>query len=170
MINKKTISACALAVLIFTSCSLLSKKELENSFVVKVSADNVLVSLSANNKDEKFREALNAVNEMQRASSENYIALFGKAYNTINPDASLAKIFSTVYLRNDINFNSTNEEVLGVLQKELDQVINQTINILKARIKRYGIRHQNVTRIGSSENILIELPAVKNIDRVRRLI
>lgn len=170
MINKKTISAYALAVLIFTSCTLLSKKELENSFVVKVSADKLLLSLSSNNSDEKFHEALKVAMEMEGNSSETYVTLFGKAYNTINPDASLAKIFSTVYLRDNINFNSTNEEVLGVLQKEVDLGINQTINILKARIDRYGIRHQNVTRIGNSENILIELPAVENINSVRHLI
>ncbi|MCB2197500.1 MAG: hypothetical protein KQH79_16690 [Bacteroidetes bacterium] len=170
MINKKTISVFILVALIFTSCTLLSKKELENSFTVKVSADKLLLSLSSNNSDEKFHEALKVANEMQGNSSETYVTLFGKAYNTINPDASLAKIFSTAYLRNDINFNSTNEEVLGVLQKEVDQGINQTINVLKARIKRYGIPHQNVTRIGNSENILIELPAVKNINSVRHLI
>ncbi|MEE4198549.1 MAG: hypothetical protein V2I54_12970 [Bacteroidales bacterium] len=170
MINKKPISACILIALIITSCSLLGKKELENSFVVKVSADKLLLSLSNNNKDEKFREALNVANEMQGIDSENYLALFGKAYREVAPNANLAEIFSTIGLRKSINFNSTNEEVLGVLQRELDQVINQTINILKVRIKSYGIRHQNVTRIDNSENLLIELPAVENIERVRHLI
>lgn len=170
MTNKKTILACVLVAFIFTSCTLLSKKELENSFVVKVSADEFLLSLSSNSKDEKFLDAVEIANEMQRVSSEDYVTLFGKSFIEVNPNASLATIFSTVDLRNYINFNSTNEEVLGVLQKELDNVINNTIIILKARIDRYGIFHQKVSRIGNSGNILIELPAVENVDRMRRLI
>lgn len=107
---------------------------------------------------------------MQRASSENYITLFGRAFSDADPNASLAAIFSTVQLRDRISYNSTNEEVLSALKHELDDAIDKSINILRVRIDRYGIRHQNIQRIGNSENILIELPAVENIDRVKHLI
>ncbi len=170
MTTNKAISACVLVAFIFTSCTLLSKKELENSLVVRVSANEFILSLANNSKDEKLLEALNLADEMQGDSSENYITLFGKAFSELSPDANLSEIFSTVDLRSYINFNSSNEEVLAVLQNQLDEVINNMINILRIRIDRYGIRHQNVTRIGNSENILVELPAIENMDRVKRLI
>jgi SecD/SecF fusion protein len=170
MINKKVISAGIIVAFIFTTCTLSCRKELENKFLVRVSTDKFLLSLSNNSKDEKFLEALNVANDMQRADSESYVTLFGKAFNKVNPNANLANIFNNMSLRKDINFESTNEEVLGVLQKQMDQAINKTINILKTRIDRYGIRHQNVQRVGNSENILIELPEVENIKRVKELI
>lgn len=170
MINKKTISVCALVVLIFTSCSSLSKKELENSFVVKVSADKLLLSLSNNNKDEKFLEAINVANEKQRVSSKNYITLFGRAFSEVDPDAKLAPIFSTIHLRNRISFNTNNEEVINVLKGELNEAIDKSVITLSSRIHRYGIHEQNIKRIDSSDNILIELPALENIDRVKELI
>jgi len=170
MKNIPSISACIIMVFIFTSCSFLSKKELENSFTVKVCADKFLLSLSSNCKDEKFLEALKVADEMQSVKHENYLTLFGKAFNKVNPNASLAKIFSTVELRNEINLNSSNEEVLGVLQKKLDNEIINTIDILISRINRYGIHNQNIERIGNSDSILIQLPEVENIDRVKYLI
>ena len=170
MINKKVISTFVIVAFIFTTCTFFIKKEPETSFLVKVSADELLLSLSGNSKDKKFREALEVANEMQLVSNEDYITIFGKAFSEIDPNASLATIFSTAHLRNRISFNSTNEEVLRVLKCEVDYAIDRSINILRTRIDRYGIRHQNIKRVDNSENILIELPAVENIDRVRRLI
>ena len=170
MKNKKVILACVILAFIFTTFTFSCKKELENSFVVKISADELLLSLSSNSKDKNFREALKVANEMQRASNEDYITIFGRAFSDADPNASLATIFSTVQLRDRISYNSTNEEVLKVLKHELEDAINNSINILRVRIDRYKIRSQNIQRIGNSENILIELPAVENIDRVKHLI
>src|SRR6056297_1155433 len=170
MRNKKAISVWVIVASIFTTCTFSCKKELENSFVVKISADELLLTLSGNSKDKNFREAFKVANEMQRVSNENYITIFSRAFNEVDSNANLATIFSTVHLRNRISYNSTNEEVLSALKHELDDAIDKSINILLSRIDRYGIRHQNIQRIENSENILIELPAVKNIDRVKRLI
>jgi len=170
MKNKKAILACVILAFIFTTFTFSCKKELENSFVVKISADELLLSLSSNSKDKNFREAFKVANEMQRASNEDYITIFGRAFSDADPNASLATIFSTVQLRDRISYNSTNEEVLKVLKHELEDAINNSINILRVRIDRYKIRSQNIQRIGNSENILIELPAVENIDRVKHLI
>jgi len=170
MINKKMISACVLVAFIFATFTLSCKKKLENKFLVRVSVEELFLSLSNNSKDEKFLEALSVANDMQRARSESYVTLFGKAFNKVDSKARLAKIFSTIDLRNKINFSSTNEEVLEVLQEQMDQVINKTINILKTRIDHYGIRHQNIQRVDNSENILIELPEVENIESIKKLI
>jgi len=164
------ISACVLVAFIFATFTLSCKKKLENKFLVRVSVEELFLSLSNNSKDEKFLEALSVANDMQRARSESYVTLFGKAFNKVDSKARLAKIFSTIDLRNKINFSSTNEEVLEVLQEQMDQVINKTINILKTRIDHYGIRHQNIQRVDNSENILIELPEVENIESIKKLI
>ncbi len=170
MRNKKAISACVVVAFIFAIFTFSCKKELENSFVVKISADELLLSLSSNSKDKNFREALKVANEMQRVSSEDYITIFGTAFSEVDPNASLAPIFNTYQLRDRISYNSTNEEVLSALKHEIDDEIDHSINILRVRIDRYGIRHQNIQRIGNSENIRIELPAVENIHRVKHLI
>src|SRR6056297_4095278 len=99
MRNKKAISVWVIVASIFTTCTFSCKKELENSFVVKISADELLLSLSSNSKDKNFREALKVANEMQRASNEDYITIFGRAFSDADPNASLATIFSTVQLR-----------------------------------------------------------------------
>ncbi len=82
----------------------------------------------------------------------------------------LSSIFGTVELKDKINFNSTNEQVLKVLDGEVDGAITNAFNILRTRIDRFGVVQPNITKLSTKGRILIELPGQTNPKRVRELL
>jgi len=172
MKNKKIILGLLITLFVFNSaCNLFStKKKLETNIILEVSVESILRSVSGGNDNPSFFEAIDYANEKYYVNNEPYINIFAKAFDKIDPDARLAAIFNTIELRDKIDFDSTNDEVLEVLRNEVDKRIDRIIDILRIRIDRYGIRNQNIQRIDGSDRILIELPAIENIKRIRRLV
>ncbi|MDZ7777663.1 MAG: hypothetical protein U5L09_19625 [Bacteroidales bacterium] len=87
-----------------------------------------------------------------------------------NPNAKLAAVFNTVELKDRITYNSTNQEVIDVIRKEVDGAFDRTLKILRTRIDRYGVAQPNIQPIASSGRIMVELPGVKEPERVRKLL
>ncbi|HSV75658.1 MAG TPA: protein translocase subunit SecD, partial [Bacteroidales bacterium] len=137
---------------------------------LEVSVPEILRVLSNYNSDPVFLQALDRAREMQRVSREEFVTLFGMAFQEVDPNASLAAIFSTVELRDRINFNSTNEEVLNVLRTEVNGAIDRSFQILRTRIDRFGVAQPNIQMLEGTGRILVELPGIKEPERVRRLL
>jgi len=137
---------------------------------LEVSVPEILRVLSHYNSDPVFLQALDRAREMQRVSREEFVTLFGMAFQEVDPNASLAAIFSTVELRDRINFNSTNEEVLNVLRTEVNGAIDRSFQILRTRIDRFGVAQPNIQMLEGTGRILVELPGIKEPERVRRLL
>jgi len=129
-----------------------------------------LVRVMANHtKDPVFNQAIAKALEMQKNSTEGFIDLFGKAYESIEPNGRLAAFFLTPELKDKINFNSTNAQVLDVIKAEADAAISNSFNILRSRIDRFGVTQPNIQLLQRGR-ILVELPGVKDKDRVRNLL
>ncbi len=139
--------------------------------ILEVSVEDILKALSNYNTDKTFTDALTRARaEYQRQSQSDYLTLFGRAFEDIDPDAKLAAIFGTVELRDRINFNSTNEDVLRVLDQEVSDAIKNAFNILRTRIDRFGVVQPNITQLATKGRILIELPGQDDPQRVRELL
>jgi len=138
--------------------------------VLEVSVEEIIRALSNYNTDETFNRALEIASQRQRESQRNYVELFGESFEELDPNASLAAIFGTMELRDKVNFNSTNEEVLDVLREETDSAIDNAFNILRSRIDRFGVAQPNISRLEAAGRILVELPGVKDPQRVRELL
>jgi SecD/SecF fusion protein len=138
--------------------------------ILEVSVQDILKALSNYNPDKTFNAALVKAKELQKASQSDYLTLFGKAFQEADPNAKLAAIFGTVELKEKINFNSTNEQVLKVLESEVDGAITNAFNILRTRIDRFGVVQPNITQLTTKGRILIELPGQTNPKRVRELL
>ena len=83
--------------------------------ILEISVPDVVVALSNNNQDPAFLNALKKAKEYQKSSQDDFITLFGKAFEELNPNDKLAAIFTTESLKGRVNFNSTNAEVIDVL-------------------------------------------------------
>jgi SecD/SecF fusion protein len=138
--------------------------------ILEVSVEDILKALSNYNPDKTFNAALARAHELQKQSQADYLTLFGRAFQELDPNAKLASIFGTPELREKINFNSTNAEVLKVLNTEVDGAINNAFNILRTRIDRFGVVQPNITKLATKGRILIELPGQNNPKRVRELL
>ena len=138
--------------------------------ILEVSVQDVLKALSNYSTDKTFNEALARAKQMQTQSQADYLTLFGRAFQEIDPNARLAAIFGTVELKDKVNFNSTNEEVMKVLNDEVNTAITNAFNILRTRIDRFGVVQPNITQLATKGRILIELPGQKDPARVRELL
>lgn len=138
---------------------------------LEVSVIDVIRSLSDYNSDTTFNKAIELAKEKQKTEGQtNFVTLFGEAFSEIDPNAQLSAIFSTIGLKDKVNFNSTNEEVLTVLREETESAISNSFNILRTRIDRFGVTQPTIQRLGNSGRILIELPGVTDPERVRKLL
>lgn len=137
---------------------------------LEVAVDDLIRALSNYNNDETFNAALLRAKEMQRGSQEDFVTLFGQAFQELDPNARLASIFLTLELRDKININTTNAEVLDVIRQETDAAIDNAFNIIRTRIDRFGVAQPNIQQLQTKGRILVELPGVKDQNRVRNLL
>ncbi|HUX58440.1 MAG TPA: protein translocase subunit SecDF [Bacteroidales bacterium] len=138
--------------------------------ILEVSVEDILKALSNYNTDKSFNAVLAKTSQLQKGSQSDFLTLFGKTFQETDPDAKLASIFGTVDMRDKINFNSTNEEVLQVLDDEVSDAISNAFNILSTRIDRFGVVQPTITQLSTKGRILIALPGVNNPQRVRELL
>ncbi|MFA9371620.1 MAG: protein translocase subunit SecDF [Labilibaculum antarcticum] len=139
---------------------------------MEVSVVDIIKAMANNSKDETFVAAIAKAKAMQKDSQKEFVALFGEAFKSINPTAQLSSpdIFGTLELKDKIKFGATNAEVLKVIKKEADAAIDNTFNILRSRIDRFGVAQPNIQKADVSGRIIIELPGIKDAARVRKLL
>jgi len=135
-----------------------------------VSVSDVIRALSGHNQDPTFNKALQKAIEKEKASTRDFVDLFAESFKETDPNAKLAAIFNTVELKDKINYNSTNEEVIKVIREESNGAIDRTYNILTTRIDRFGVAQPNIQKLQTAGRILIELPGIKEPERVRKLL
>ena len=137
--------------------------------ILEVDARGVLSSL-ANTDDTQFNDALReAVAENRRGSSQDFISLFQQKYQEIDPNAKLANIFS-ITMSDRISPADSNDKVIAELRKELVDAADNSFNVLRTRIDRFGVVAPNIQKLERAERILIELPGIKEPERVRKLL
>ena len=137
---------------------------------LEVSVLDVIKSLSNYSKDPTFVAAIKKAREYQRNSQEDFVTLFGKSFTEVDPNAKLASIFATLELKEKVDFNSTNEQVLAVIGEEVDGAIKNSFNIIRTRIDRFGVSQPNIQPLETNGRVLVELPGVKDPERVRKLL
>jgi SecD/SecF fusion protein len=137
---------------------------------LEISVVDVIRSLSNYNPDSTFNAAITRALEMQRNSTQDFVTLFGQAFEEIDPNARMAAVFNTLELKDRVKFNSSNAEVLDVIREEADAAIDNSFNILRTRIDRFGVAQPNIQQLQTRGRILVELPGIDNPERVRKLL
>ncbi len=138
--------------------------------ILEVSVPDIVRTLSGNSKDEQFNNAMQIALDKQVESQKDFIDLFKEAYEGIDPNARLSVIFSTFDLKDKVSLKSTNDEVINVLREEVNATVDNSFNVLRTRIDRFGVVQPNIQRLETNGRILIELPGVKEPERVRKLL
>lgn len=138
--------------------------------VLELNVADVIRSLSNNNQDENFNKALDLAYAHQATSQKDFIDLFAEEYKKLDNGARLSAIFSTFELKDKITPQSTDAQVVAVLKEELQSAIDNSFNVLRTRIDRFGVVSPNIQRLETAGRILVELPGVKEPERVRKLL
>ena len=137
---------------------------------MEVSVPDILRALSGYNTTENFNNAMAMAQQKQKSSGADFVTLFIESYKEIDPNAQLASVFSTFELKDKVTLTSTNEEVEKVIREEVDGAINNSFNVLRTRIDRFGVVQPNIQKLSQPGRILIELPGIKEPERVRKLL
>ena len=137
---------------------------------LEVSIPDILNALSGYNNSEIFTKAMAAAKEKQKNSQTDFVTLFVESYKEVDPNAQLASVFSTFELKDKVSLNSTNAEVEKVIREEVEGAISNSFNVLRTRIDRFGVVQPNIQQLDQPGRILIELPGVKEPERVRKLL
>ncbi|OQA98756.1 MAG: bifunctional preprotein translocase subunit SecD/SecF [Bacteroidetes bacterium ADurb.Bin217] len=138
---------------------------------LQISVKDMILNLSNEGADDTILiKTLQRADVLERESKEEYVALFGKAFAELYPNKSLRTFFiANEDMQTKITFNSSNEEVLAVLSAEAKAAIDNSFNIIRTRIDRFGVTQPNIQNLGGGR-ILVELPGVQDQDRVRDLL
>lgn len=136
---------------------------------LQISVEDVLRSLADNNPDVNFNQAL-ANASANQADNDDFLAIFLDEYKKIDPNIQLASIFSTYKLKDKIPPTASNSDVVKVLNDEMSSAVDNTFNVLRTRIDRFGVVAPNIQRLEKTGRILVELPGVKEPERVRKLL
>ena len=139
--------------------------------ILEVSVPDVVKALADHKTDEAFVTAVANANKQAASSNSDFITLFIKEYKNQKPDGTLAELFATQQLKDKVNTKSTDAEVEAVLRAEVDAAIANSFNVLRTRIDRFGVAQPNIQELeGSMGRIMVELPGVKEPERVRKLL
>ena len=137
---------------------------------MEVSVPDILRALSGYNTTENFNQAIAKAQEKQKTSGADFLTLFFESFYELDANAQLASVFSTFELRDKVSLNSTNQEVEKVVRDEVQGAIDNSFNVLRTRIDRFGVVQPNIQKLSQTGRILIELPGIKEPERVRKLL
>ena len=137
---------------------------------MEVSVPDILRALSGYNTSETFTKAIAMAQERQKKSGTDFVTLFFESFYEIDSNAQLASVFSTFELKDKVTLNSTNSEVEKVIREEVDGAIDNSFRVLRTRIDRFGVVQPNIQKLSQTGRILIELPGIKDPERVRKLL
>ena len=138
--------------------------------MLQVQLEDLVKALSGNSTEPQFHQALALAKSRSVNSQSDFITLFGEAWEEITGGARLSQIFGTYEMRESIKPESTNAEVLSVIKKEAESAVANSFNVLRNRIDRFGVTQPSIQKLGNSGRILVELPGVKEPERVRKLL
>ncbi len=139
--------------------------------VMEVSVPDVLKALAGSqNEKPEFIQSIKDANEAQKSSSKPYLELFVEALKKNAPNARLADYFANSSTKEKIKRDATDEAVIKALAESIDIAIDNSFNVLRNRIDRFGVIQPNIQRLTGSNRVLIEMPGVKEPERVRKLL
>ena len=139
--------------------------------ILEVSVPDVVKALADHKTDEAFNKAVAEAAKQAITSQDDFITLFVREYKNQAPTGTLAELFATQQLKDKVNTRSTDAEVEKVLREEVQAAIDNSYNVLRTRIDRFGVAQPNIQTLeGKMGRIMVELPGIKEPERVRKLL
>ena len=138
--------------------------------MLQVQLEDLVRALAGNNQTPEFQKAVALAKERSVNSQSDFITLFAEAWKEVAPGTRLAQIFGTYEMRDRIKPESTDEQVVSVIKEEAESAVANSFNVLRNRIDRFGVTQPSIQKIGNTGRILVELPGVKEPERVRKLL
>ena len=138
---------------------------------LEISLQDMMRALANNTPDTTFNKAIDNAAAALANSSEDFVTLFGREFEKLDPNARLASPAIYGYtLKDKVSGDASNADVLAVLRTEKEAAIEQAFQVLRTRIDKFGVTQPNIQRLEGSDRIQVELPGVTDPERVRKLL
>ena len=138
--------------------------------MLQVQLEDLVKALAGNNKTPEFENAIALAKQRSVNSRQDFISLFADAWKETGNGQRLSSIFGTYEMRDRIKPESTDDQVIAVIKEDAESAIANSFNVLRNRIDRFGVTQPSIQKLGNSGRILVELPGVKEPERVRKLL
>ena len=139
--------------------------------ILEVSVPDVVEALADHKEDANFKQAIAQARQEAKEGKGDFITLFVRDYKELAPNSTLSELFATQQLRGRVNTKSTDSEVESVLREEVKAAIDNSFNVIRTRIDRFGVVQPNIQALeGQEGRIMVELPGIKEPERVRKLL
>ena len=139
--------------------------------ILEVSVPDVVKTLADHKTDPAFLKSIDEAKKEADESQSDFITLFVKAYKKNAPSSNLASLFATQQLKGKVSTTSSDSDVEKVLRQSVEEAVDNSFNVLRTRIDRFGVVQPNIQKIeGQTGRIMVELPGIKEPERVRKLL
>ncbi|HEX7415188.1 MAG TPA: hypothetical protein VF411_14175, partial [Bacteroidia bacterium] len=138
---------------------------------LEVSVADIIKNLANNNPDPTFNKAIAQTQKNLGVNNNaDFVTLFAETYKQLAPKGRLAPLFQTLENKGKIDYNDNNDKVFTFLKERVEEAVSNSETTFRSRIDRFGVSQPNIQKLEASGRILIELPGVKDKDRVRKLL
>ena len=143
---------------------------------LEISMKDILIALSDNSQNPIFNQALQVASEKEKSSQLDYLALFESAFSELNSTSPMStrlsspRIFGNKDLRDKIPSDASDQEVMRIIRIEAEGAVDRAFTVLRARIDKFGVAQPSIQKAERSGRIIVELPGVKDVVRVKKLL
>ncbi len=139
--------------------------------ILEISVPDVLENLADHKTDEAFVKSMKEAKAEEEKSQADFITLFTEAYKRNAPGHKLAEIFATQQLQGKVSPQSSDAEVTKVLRQEVQAAIDNSFNVVRTRIDKFGVVQPNIQKLeGQDGRIMVEMPGIREPERMRKLL
>ena len=139
--------------------------------ILEISVPDVIEMLADHKTDVAFTKSMKEAKVEEETSQEDFIALFIKAFHKNAPSRRLAEIFATQQLQGKVSPQSSDAEVEKALRQEVQSAIDNSFNVVRTRIDKFGVVQPNIQKLeGQEGRIMVEMPGIREPERMRKLL
>lgn len=139
--------------------------------ILEVSVPDVVETLADHKTDAAFVKSMKEAKVEEETSQKDFITLFIKAYHKNAPGHRLAEVFATQQMQGKVNAQSSDSEVEKALRAECSSAIDNSFNVVRTRIDKFGVVQPNIQKLeGQEGRIMVEMPGIREPERMRKLL
>ena len=139
--------------------------------ILEVSVPDVVETLADHKTDAAFVKSMKEAKAEEETSQKDFITLFIKAYHKNAPGHRLAEVFETQQMQGKVSAQSSDSEVEKALRAECSSAIDNSFNVVRTRIDKFGVVQPNIQKLeGQEGRIMVEMPGIREPERMRKLL
>ena len=138
--------------------------------ILEVSVPDIVDMLADHKQDAGYRKVLSMAKKEEERTQGDFVTIFYNLWKQEMPDRNLSTIFATSQMRDKVNTNTPNDDVISALRTEVQSAIDNAETVVRTRVDRFGVVQPNIQRLEGQSRIMIEMPGVKEPERVRKLL